>query len=370
MKIPANVITFAAGDKNLATYKMFYDYWKHYQSNSGNKNVEFQSIREDGTPISFAEKEEQMSAALKREIVRVAGVLNFDEFPVEQWASNPMINWASFAVVSAMIDMILPESIIGHVGLYSEVRTMGWGDTALFTIKPRDLFAVSKSGKGQKMTEIHQQFVGEVTLNPEAHQLTVGVSLYKVLLGQESLADLVSKVIKSMEVALTVDVYNAFHAAMIALPSTTTTGLYVSGYSQDSLTRLCEQVSAWNSAEAVILGTKRALANVLPTDANYIYTLGDPFMTDGYVPKAFGYSVMALPQVAKWQTPFDTLLSNDYLYILSPASQKFVKIVLEGSTLSYTNTAFENANLLQNATFLKSWGVGIATSAVAGCIAL
>jgi hypothetical protein len=370
MKIPANVITFAAGDKSLGVYKMFYDYWKHYQNENGKKNTEFNPYSKDGTLISFSEKQDQMNDALRDEIIHVAGISNVGEFPVEQWASHPAIGWAAFAVISAMIDMILPESIVDSVGLYSEVRSIGWGDTALFTIKPRDLFAVSKSGKGQKMTEIHQQFVSEVTLNPEAHQLTVGVSLYKVLLGQESLADLISKVIKSMEVALTVDVYNAFHAAMIALPQTTTTGLYVSGYSQDSLTRLCEQVSAWNSSAAAIVGTKRALANVLPTDANYIYTLGDPFVKDGYIPTAFGYPVMALPQVAKWQTPFDTLLSNDYLYILSPASQKFVKIVLEGSTLSYTNGVFENANLLQNATFLKSWVVGIATSAVAGCIAL
>lgn len=370
MKIPANIITFAAGDKNLATYKMFYDYWKHYQSQLSKIPGEYQSVREDGTAISFAEKNEQMSAALKREIIRVAGVANFDEFPIEQWATNPMINWASFAVISAMIDMILPEAIIDSIGAYSEIRTIGWGDSTLFTIKPRDLFAVSKSGRGQKMTEIKQQFVSEVTLVPEPHQITVGVSLYKVLTGMESLAELVAKAVKSMEVALTVDVYNAFHAAMIALPSTTTTGLYVSGYSQDSLTRLCEQVSAWNSAEAAIVGTKRALSNVLPTDANYRYALTDNYMRVGYVETAFGYPLMGLPQVAKWQTPFDTLLSNDYLYILSPAGQKFVKVVLEGSTLSYTNGVFENANLMQNATFLKSWGVGIATSAVAGCIAL
>jgi hypothetical protein len=370
MKIPAHVVTFAAGDKNLGVYKMFYDYWKHYQNENGKKNTEFNPYRQDGTLISFSEKEDQMNGALRDEIIRVAGVTNYGDFPVEQWSTNPMINWASFAVVSAMIDMILPESLVDSIGLYSEIRAIGWGDSALFTIKPRDLFAVSKSGRGQKLTEIHQQFSTEKTLTADPHQLTVGVSLYKVLAGVESLADLVSKVIKSMEVALTVDVYNAFHAAMIALPSTTTTGLYVSGYTQDSLTRLCEQVSSWNAAEAVIVGTKRALANVLPTDANYRYTLNDSFMTVGYVPTAFGYSVMALPQVAKWQSPFDTLLSNDYLYILSPSSQKFVKVILEGQTLSYANTTFENANLTQNATFLKSWGVGVATSAVAGCIAL
>ena len=136
------------------------------------------------------------------------------------------------------------------------------------------------------------------------------------------------------------------------------------------MTRLCEQVSSWNSGGAAIVGTKRALANVLPNDANCRYTLNDDLVRVGYIPMAFGYPLVALPQVAKWQTPFDTLLSNDYIYILTPGGDKFVKVVLEGSTLSYTDGLYENANLMQNATFWKSWGVGVATAAVAGCIAL
>ena len=129
MKIPSQVISFA-GDANLAPYKMFADYFAHYRSMNGAKNVEFQTavIGEDGVshPISFSEKEEKMNAALRREIMRVAGIQDFAQFPIETWANHPTLRWATFAVVSAMIDMVLPETIIDSIGIYSDVRTIGW----------------------------------------------------------------------------------------------------------------------------------------------------------------------------------------------------------------------------------------------------
>jgi hypothetical protein len=198
MRIPTNILNFAAGESNLAVYKMFADYWKQYLSMNGDKKHEFQTVKEDGTPISFAEKEDKMNAALRKEIVRVSGIQNFADFAVEQWVTNPMISWASFAVVSAMVDMILPETIIDSIGMYTDVRTIGWGDSAAFDVEPRDLFVVSKAGKAQRSSEVHKQYKGQVTILPVMHELTTQVSLYKVLSGSESLAAFVAKVVRSL----------------------------------------------------------------------------------------------------------------------------------------------------------------------------
>jgi hypothetical protein len=43
---------------------------------------------------------------------------------------------------------------------------------------------------------------------------------------------------------------------------------------------------------------------------------------------------------------------------------------LEGSTLSRTDAPDSNADLSMSTTLLKKWGVGIATSAVAGVLTL
>jgi hypothetical protein len=79
---------------------------------------------------------------------------------------------------------------------------------------------------------------------------------------------------------------------------------------------------------------------------------------------------MALPQVAAWATPFSLALDDAKIYLVSPSSQKLVKLVLEGSTLSNTTGVYDNANLTQSTTLFKSWGSAIATNSAAGCITL
>jgi len=361
-KLPSNVVNFAAGHQStLDLIKMFTDYWNHSTKKEGHYDVNF----------SLAEKEEKLNAALKKEIIWRANVPYAVDQPVETWFFNRNIASEAFAVVGMLIDVILPESIIETIGIYSDIRVIGWGDSASFDVEPRDLFTVSKAGHAQKTSEVKKQFRGQVTVVPEMREITVGVSLYRVLSGKESLAAFVAKAVRSMETQLTVDVYNLFATTMSNLDSTATTGLQVSGYTEDSLIRLCEQVGAWNmGAKPIVMGTSIALLNVLPDDANYRYTLDDKYTVLGYIPTIAGYDVMRLPQVAKIGTPFDRVLDDTKLWIVSPGSQKLIKVVLEGSALSNTTQNFENSDLTQTSTLWKSYGYAVCTNSVAGLIAL
>lgn len=367
VKIPLNVLQFAT---DTSPYEMFVDYWRHYSSFNSKKTTEFSTIRKDGTPLSFAEKEMEMNAALKREVARVSQVNIDPTIPLEQWASHPSVRWATFAVVSAMIDMILPETLIDSIGLYTEIRNGGWADSFSFDIKPRDLFVVSKSGHGQKATEVHKQFDTTVTVVPVPHQITVQVALYKVLAGKESLAEFTAKALKSIEAQMTVDTYTVFAAAMANLAlvgASPNAYMQVAGYSQDALISLAQRVSAWNGGQKVILaGTQRALQYVLPSDGNYRYQIDSEFVKVGYVRTAFGYDTMVLPQLAAWGTPFTLALSDANIYFLCVGVNKPIKLCIEGSTLSNVTAPFDNSNLTQNATFIKSWQAAVATNAVAG----
>ena len=374
MKIANQILEFA-GESNIAPYKMFADYFNHYRSLNGEKNVEFQAttVTPEGVsvPLSFSEKEEKLNAALKREIMRVAGIGSIEQFPIEAWANHPTLKWATFAVVSAMIDMDLPEVVMNHIGLYSDVRTIGWGDSAAFDVSPRDLFVVSKAGRSKRTTELHKQFKGQITIIPEPRQMAVMVSLMKVLAGKESLAELVIKMVRSFELELSYDVYNTMATAMAALSNTASTGLRVAGYTQAEFLRLSQTVSSWNGgARAIAVGTQAALGKILPADANYRYELDSDFVKLGYIRNFLGTDIMMLPQIADWTTPFGLKLHDDRIWIISPSSQKLVKVVLEGSVLSYADGAFANANLIQTQSMIKSWGTAIATNSVAAQISL
>ena len=367
INFPMSVMQFATTEENKQVYKMFYDYWKHFCSaKRGKTNMSF-----DNT-ISFDEKESKMNAALKREILRVAGVANFEQFSLEQWSTNPSVVWATYAIVSAMIDMILPETIIDSIGAYTDVKTIGIGDSASFEIKPRDLFVVSKAGRGQRTAQLQRHFDGMVTIVPEMREISVMVSLYRVLAGRDSLADFAAKAVQSLETAVAIDAYSTFATAMAALPTTPSGGeLKATGYSQETLVQFCQRVTAWNGGnKAVVLGTQLAMQNVLPDNNNYRYALDSEYVKMGYIKNFFGYDGIVLPQVVDLATEFKLKLDDTKLWIVSPSANKLVKMVLEGSTLANTTQPYQNANLTQSTTIWKSWGVGVATNAVAATIAI
>jgi hypothetical protein len=370
MKMTFEVEKYAsASQSSKELFAAFLDYWHNYRelnkANGSTKTFEYDKT------YSLDEKEARINAALKKEILMRANIPYYADRPVDEWFNHPNVIHETFAVVGALIDMILPESIIETIAVYSDVRIGGWGDSFKFDIKPRDLWSVSLAGHRQRKAEIKKQFSGQVTVVPEMHEITVGVSLYRVLAGMDSLADLAAKAVLSIETQMSIDVYNLFVTTMSAVDSTTTTGLYVSGFTSDALVDLAQRVTAWNFGnKAVIVGTQRALAQVLPDDVNYRYSLTDDYAKLGYMKQAFGYDLVALPQVADIATPFGAKLSNSYLWVLSPSSQKLIKVCLEGNTLSNTTGPFDAANLTQSTTFWKAWGQAVCTNAVAGVISL
>lgn len=365
-RIPSTVLQFAG--ENIGVYKKFEQYYTNFRKNKAD------AVDQKGNVMTFTKQEDEMNEDLIKEVMRVAFGVNqpsLTDVPLSSWVSNPQLNWASFAVVSQLIDMVLPDAIIDSVGAYTEVKVGGWGDSFAFDIKPRDLFIVSKQGRDRRITEQKKQYRGQVTVLPEMRQLSVAVSLYRVLAGKESLAEFVSKAVASLEAQMTLDVYNAFATAMTNLATTTDAALKINGYTQYTMVELAEKVQVWNNGNSpLIMGTRLALSSIVPDDANYRYDIESNFAKVGYMKTIAGFDTLMLPQAADWSTPFKTLIDPKKLWLLSPSAGKPVKLCLEGSAISNASTPFQNANLMQNATIAKSWGIGIATSAIAGTVAL
>jgi hypothetical protein len=308
---------------------------------------------------------------LRREILRVANITNFSDFPIEAWASHPTLRWAAMAIQNAIVDMLIPNTLIESVGAYADVTTVDYGNTATYDVEPRDLFVVSKAGNGKRITEVKKQFKGQVVVNPIPYELTVGVSFYRVLAGKENLATFLMKVARSLETAFTYDIYSTFATAMNALDATATTGLRVAGFTQADFVSLAQKVSSYNGgSKAIAMGTLNALANVLPADANYKYSLDDSYAKLGYIPVLSGVDLMVIPQVADFETPFQGKIADNRIWIVSPGTNKLVKAVLEGSLLSYVSDVNANANLVQTATMTKRFASAVATNSIAAVITL
>ena len=344
----------------------FRDYINHYLSDNGRKGYVY-----DNT-ISFAEKEDKVNKLIMKEVSRLSGMNIFDgSISMASASSNPNVVWASFAVVNALIDMVLPNVLDKSIGLYTEMRYGGYGDSFLFDVEPNDLFYVSKVGRDQRTVEFQKQFPGQVSIIPENRAISVAVNLYKVMCGKESMAKFVTKAIMSIENQVTKDVYTAFDTAMSAIPETSDeASLMVGGWDKKEAIRVANLVTALNNgSKAVFVGTALALADILPDDANYRYMLDDEYVKLGYVRNFAGFDTLVLPQVADWQKQ-TTFLKDDRIYVLSVNSQKPVKLCFEGETTTNTINHFDSANLTSATTINKSYGIGIGTNAVAGIITL
>ena len=359
IRLPNAIMAFAKDDVNV--YERFVDYFNHFHGKTGKFDDQ----------ISLSEKKEKINFQIREQIGKLANVPNVGGIAPEVLATAPQYQWATFAVIGAMVDAILPDAIIDSIGLYTDLRVGGYGDSFAFDIEARDLFVVSKYGHAGRSAEVKKQFKGQVTIVPEFREITVQTSLYKVLAGLEDMAEFAMKAARSIETQMSYDAYAAFDTAMTALPTTGTNTLKVAGYTQGDLVHLGQTVTAWNGGrKAVIVGTQLALQNILPADVNYRYSLDSEYVKMGYIKTAFGFDIMVLPQVADYKTEFSLALNDSKIYVVSPSGDKLIKGALEGATMSNVTNAYTNANLTDNVTMRKSWGFAVATSSIAALITL
>lgn len=365
MKMPRNVVQFANNDsKRITVYEGMKDLYFHYLSETQGKNYG----NFDKT-ISLSEKDAKLSAHLFSEIETMSGVAKGD-MDVMTWASNPAVKWAVEATRNAIVEAIIPDSIIRSIGVYTDIENVDFGQTAQFDIKPNALMSTSMAGESQRTAFVQKQFETSITLTPVNHNVTVQASFYKVLAGKESLADFMRKAVLSIERDMSNDAYEALTGLLAN--SEFPTALKKSGYTAANLLNLCQTVTAYNQGnKATIVGTSQALSTIFPsaTDGYRVVTDANN-MSIQLIKNFYDYDTLVLPQVASGSTDFGLTLNDNQIYVISPSSDKIVKGVIEGTILSNANDYYDNANLTSNYTLNKRWAFSAVTNSKMGVITL
>lgn len=357
----ANVKAFAEVSKDL------YDAMKAFSLNYNNERKGLVAFADH----SREEMAKLINKAFALEVSRQSGVElpNLeDKTEVRRFAANPMVRYFANQIQDVMIDMILPETLLtGSLRYFADMKNADLGDTIKFDIKSNALFTVSKAGNRQRTTNQQKTFRTTVTMTGVNHEITIGTTLFEMLTGQSYLAEEVMKVARSIETTMLFEAYDAFTTEMNGL----TGNLAVANYAEEDLITLCETITAYNQGrKAVIIGTPLALKAVLPTNDNYRYLLDDAYVKLGHLAQFNGYDVLPMEQVANpySATPYALKLDDTKLYVVSPASDKIVKIGLFGGTFTQQDNSYDNANKTIENTTEKSWEVAIATNSVAGVV--
>ena len=333
------------------------------QTNGGNTDfyVAFQDYYFNRDKMD-SEKHDKLQNAFFAEIVAKSGVSR-DGLTTEAWVSHPSVQWASFAVVDATVNAILPQVLTPAFGLFTDFRFVSLGDVVKFKIKPNQFFTVSKGGTGERTIHRQKDFAQDIIVAPVEHIVTVYTDMYRVLAGKEDIADFVARVVLAIEQAMYGDALNALMTGLNNLP----TGTYkISGaFDMKTLVKMAETVQVYNAGvRPVIAGSATALMHVLPDSTlgyrgNYDANGGSIEL----IKNVYGYDVIKMNNAAAQGGGL--VLPDNKIFVVSPAQDKLVKAVVSNA-LTNSNQFYDNADLTSDYTTRKMWEFVYASAAKAG----
>lgn len=335
--------------------------WKDYVNNY--RAVNFSAKKSYDTSKTLDEKEVLVNAAIDREIANLMKI-DCSFLDKEAYATNPTYQWAKFAVINKLVDMIIPDVVREDYMQVANTQTIGYGDSAVFDIKSGDLFTVVKNGNSRRHVEAQRQFTGQKALVPTNHTVTTEVDLYRVLAGKENHAEYAMKVVLSIESEIAIDIMAVVKDSF----STLTANFKENAFSETAFKKLAARVGAANGgAKTVALGTELGLGTVMPTNDYLKMGLGETYSKIGYLPVFKNVPLVAIAQKIDWSSEdYDFALDDSYIYMISPQTQKLVQVVFEGGSLAIADGQFANANLTQKVSLHKRWCVGLITNAKYG----
>ena len=361
MKLTNNVLAFsqAYGLKDLL--EGFEDYYNHYKAEIMGKNTSYKK------EINFAEKTNTLHASIEKVIATMSNTqsLGFSEAVMR---TNPTYQWAAFAVVGAMIDSVIADSVNDNFARFAEVKNVGFGDSLAFDIKPNDLFITTKAGKGKRHAFAQRQFNGQAVLIPENHMITVEEDLYRILAGKRNLAEYAVKVALSVEEQMMDEVYGAINDTYSALP----TQFKEASFTQTTFVQLAQRTKAFNGGASIAaFGTQVALSSILPANDYLKMGLGQEYTRTGFLSQYMGIDLFEIPQKANWASAtYATKLDDTRVYLIASSQDKLIKVGIEGSTLSFNDVVGANATLTQKQTMHKKYAVGLISNAFYGIVDL
>ena len=270
---------------------------------------------------------------------------------------------ASFAVVDATVNAILPQVLTPAFGLFTDFRFVSLGDVVKFKIMPNQFFTVSKGGTGERTIHRQKDFAQDIIVAPVEHIVTVYTDMYRVLAGKEDIADFVARVVLAIEQAMYGDALNALMTGLTNLPSGTYN--YSGAFDMKTLVKMAETVQVYNAGvRPVIAGSATALMNVLPDSTlgyrgNYDANGGSIEL----IKNVYGYDVIKMDNAAAQGGGL--VLPDDKIFVVSPAQDKLVKGVVSNA-LTNSNQFYDNADLTSDYTTRKMWEFVYASAAKAG----
>ena len=264
-----------------------------------------------------------------------------------------------FTLIEEILSRTVVEGLQGdeYFNQLVDYRNVAEGDQNVFLVEDSDLFYVAKIADGTQ--GVRRQRLGgysEVTIPTTLRAVKIYEELNRVLSGRVDFNQFITKVAESFRQELLNDIYTLWISATSDQFGGTTYFPAAGSYDEDALLDLIAHVeAAANGRTATIIGTKKAVRNLMPS------IQGNEVESDiynmGYVGKFLGTPVVVTPQRHKINST-EFVLSDDILTIVA-GDDRPIKVVREGNPLVLMGDHMQNGDLTQEDLYCEKYGTGI-----------
>ena len=264
-----------------------------------------------------------------------------------------------FTLIEEILSRTVVEGLQGdeYFNQLVDYRNVAEGDQNVFLVEDSDLFYVAKIADGTQ--GVRRQRLGgysEVTIPTTLRAVKIYEELNRVLSGRVDFNQFITKVAESFRQELLNDIYTLWISATSDQFGGTTYFPAAGSYDEDALLDLIAHVeAAANGRTATIIGTKKAVRNLMPS------IQGNEVESDiynmGYVGKFLGTPVVVTPQRHKMNST-EFVLSDDILTIVA-GDDRPIKVVREGNPLVPMGDPMQNGDLTQEYLYCEKYGTGI-----------
>jgi len=343
--------------KQLATIDLGVELYRHYlyeRENIDGRHNKFatfaRTTADNGVVLDYKTKNELFHKMLIDEAYEISG-LSKERFDVRNAFTFQPFERAYFAVVEEVLNKVNSKVEIEQALMFAEVKSIADGDSLLFHIPSNHLLTVSTVANGQRNVHFQKLWSEDFTITPVPKKIGVSIDIYRLSAGMEDYGHLIATVAKSFRAKLLQEITDTIYGAYDTLG----TNFKEATFEQTSYIKLAERVAAANGAPVMAIGTRSALAKILPTSDYVLMSVGQEYMSKGYIESPFGIPTIKLEQVVKPNSNYDFAISNDYIIIMSALSDKPVKVGMEGYTTIRQSKDFETADDSKNYTITSKW---------------
>jgi hypothetical protein len=273
-----------------------------------------------------------------------------------------------FQIVSLALPTVISAVTQYAFAQFADVRNVGWGDTAHFSIKSREISTVNTTNKAARRGGIQRTYQSDMTIVPTSREMTVALDWYLFITGRMDMGDWMVRIALGFSTDINYRIYKQIDDAYGSLNAAFKAG----SFTDVNWLTMTEKISAANGGLPVTaFGMLSALGYVIPSNDYLKMQLGSTIAEVGYLGRYKGTNLVQIPATLKPGTvddagAFTFLTDATRIYFFSLDAEKPVKIVFEGTPLSINESAESRADKQMLMSIAQCYEAKIATASVFG----